>query len=122
MFSVRMMGPETETISEMDYTELVELLDDNQVERINMEGRIVEGTLKDESKFTTVLPHEVRETFYEKYLEELVESGELRLSGSPDVVRPWYIEIFPTLLVLFAFAIFWFVFMQQSQEIGRAHV
>ncbi|HZK00030.1 MAG TPA: ATP-dependent zinc metalloprotease FtsH [Tissierellaceae bacterium] len=122
MFSVRMMGPETETISEMDYTELVELLDDNQVERINMEGRIVEGTLKDESKFTTVLPHEVRETFYEKYLEELVESGELRLSGSPDVVRPWYIEIFPTLLVLFAFAIFWFVFMQQSQGGGGGKV
>ena len=122
MFSVRMMGTETETISEMDYTELVELLDDNQVERINMEGRIVEGTLKDESKFTTVLPHEVRETFYEKYLEELVESGELRLSGSPDVVRPWYIEIFPTLLVLFAFAIFWFVFMQQSQGGGGGKV
>ena len=122
MFGARMIGTEVETISEMDVTELVEQLADNNVERINMEGRVVEGTLKDETKFTTVLPYEFREAFYEKYLEELVESKDLNYSGSPDVVRPWYADLFPTMIILFAFAIFWFVFMQQSQGGGGGKV
>ena len=122
MFGARMIGTDVETISEIDVTELVELLDQNEVERINMEGRIVEGTLKDETKFTTVLPFEFREGFYEKYLEDLVESKEVSYSSSRDVVRPWYADLFPTLLVLFAFAIFWFVFMQQSQGGGGGKV
>ncbi|MDR7870934.1 MAG: ATP-dependent zinc metalloprotease FtsH [Tissierellaceae bacterium] len=122
MFGVRMMGTQGETVSEMDVTELVEVLSENKVERINMEGRVVEGTLRDGSKFTTVLPYEFREGFYDKYLEDLVESKEINYSGSPDAVVPWYVELFPTLLVLFAFAIFWFVFMQQSQGGGGGKV
>lgn len=122
MFGVRMIGTDVEPVSEMDVTELVEQLADNNVERINMNIRVVEGTLRDGSRFTTVLPNEVREVFYEDYIKELVENKELSFSGSPDAVRPWYADLFPTLLVLFAFAIFWFVFMQQSQGGGGGKV
>ena len=122
MFGVRMMGTEGEPISEMDVTELVELINDNKIERINMEGRVVEGTLRDGSKFTTVLPHEFRDSFYDDYLKDLVDNKEISFSGSPDVDRPWYIDLIPTLLVLFAFAIFWFIFMQQSQGGGGGKV
>ncbi|NLY46027.1 MAG: ATP-dependent zinc metalloprotease FtsH [Tissierella sp.] len=122
MFGARMIGTDVEPISEMDVTELVEQLAENNVERINMEGRVVEGTLRDETKFTTVLPYEVRSDFYNDYLKDRVDTGEISLSGSPDVVRPWYADLFPTLLVLFAFAIFWFVFMQQSQGGGGGKV
>lgn len=122
MFAARLIGPETESISEMDVTELIEQLEENNVERINMNVRVVEGTLRDGSKFTTVLPHEIRNDFYNEYLKDKVESKELHFSGSPDVVRPWYVDLFPTLLVLFAFGIFWFVFMQQSQGGGGGKV
>ena len=122
MFGVRMMGTEAEPISEMDVTELVEHLTEKNVESINMEGRIVEGSLKDETKFTTVLPNEFREVFYEKYLAELVENKELVYSSSLDPVIPWYVDLIPTLLVLFVFGIFWFVFMQQSQGGGGGKV
>ena len=91
MFAARLIGPETESISEMDVTELIEQLEENNVERINMNVRVVEGTLRDGSKFTTVLPHEIRNDFYNEYLKDKVESKELHFSGSPDVVRPWYV-------------------------------
>ena len=122
MFGVRMMGQNIEEIQEKDVTELVEHLNNNKVTDIEMEGRKVKGILEDGTRFTTILPEEIRPNFYKDYLQEAVNSGEIGFSGLPDPTRPWYIEMLPTFLILFAFAIFWFVFMQQSQGGGGGKV
>ena len=122
MFGVRMVGTDIETVSEIDVTELVEQLEADNIESIHMDGRKVEGIFKDGTKFSTNLPNEFRGTFYDNYLKDKVDRGLIRYSSAPDAVRPWYADIFPTLLVLFAFAVFWFVFMQQSQGGGGGKV
>ena len=117
-----MMGQNVEPVKEMDVTELVENLNDEKVEKIRMVGNIAQGKLEDGTQFRTLLPQEVRGNFYEYYLKDLVDSKKISYSGEDEPGRPWYIEMLPTFLMLFAFAIFWFVFMQQSQGGGGGRV
>ena len=118
MFGVRMMGQNVDPIKEMDVTELVKNLNENKVEGIKMEGRTVQGVLRDESKFTAILPYEFTDSFYTDYLKDRVESGEINYSGKLDPQPSWLATMFPTLLIILVFGVFWFVFMQQSQGGG----
>ena len=118
MFGVRMMGQNVDPIKEMDVTELVKNLNDDKVTSIKMEGRTVQGTLLDETKFTTILPYEFTDSFYTEYLKDKVEREEINYSGKLDPEPSWFANMFPTLLVILVFGVFWFVFMQQSQGGG----
>ncbi|MGO1469416.1 MAG: ATP-dependent zinc metalloprotease FtsH [Tissierella sp.] len=121
IFGVRIMQQDVEEPKELDVTELVNNLESDKVESMSIEGRevgTVEGQLKDGTKFTSIVPEDFREDFYKDYLKEKVENEEIRYSGKEVPKDPWYISFLPTLLLLFAFGIFWFVFMQQSQGGG----
>lgn len=118
MFGVKMMGQNVEPIKEMDVTELVKNLNNDKVESIKMEGRTVQGILTDETKFTTILPYEIRDVFYADYLQAKVDSGQIGFSGKLDPEPSWFANLFPTLLIIVVFGVFWFVFMQQSQGGG----
>lgn len=122
MFGVRMMGQNIDPVKEMDVTELVENLSKGNVEKIRMRGNVAQGKLEDGTQFTALLPEEVRVDFYSDYLKELVDSNRISFSGEPEPTRPWYIDMLPTLIVVLGFAIFWFVFMQQSQGGGGGRV
>lgn len=122
MFGVRMMGQNVEPVKEMDITELVKNLRDEKVEKIRMVGNIAQGKLQDGTQFKVFLPQEFRLDIYENYLKDLVDNEKLSFSGEEAPGRPWYMEMLPTFLMLFAFAIFWFVFMQQSQGGGGGRV
>ena len=118
MFSVKMFGTEVEQISELDFTELVSRLKDGSIERITSIGNTVEGELKDGTKFTAILPEEVRPTFYHDYVKEMVDNETIKYGAEQIPVSPWYIEMLPTLMILLVFGVVWFVFMQQSQGGG----
>lgn len=118
MFGVRMLGQNVDPIKEMDVTELVKNLNDNKVQGIKMEGRTVQGVLRDETKFTTILPYEFTDSFYKDYLKDRVESEEINYSGKLDPEPSWLASMLPTLLIILVFGVFWFVFMQQSQGGG----
>lgn len=119
MFLLSMFGKDVKDIKEMDATELVGNLQNGRVETINMDGRQIQGKLKDETQFTTVLPDEMKYTFYSDYLKDLVDSGELNYSSVLEQGTPWFISALPTILMLLVFGVFWFVFMQQSQGGGN---
>ncbi len=118
MFSVKMFGTEVEQTSELDFTELVSRLKDGSIERITSIGNTVEGELKDGTKFTAILPEEVRPTFYHDYVKEMVDNETIKYGAEQIPVSPWYIEMLPTLMILLVFGVVWFVFMQQSQGGG----
>lgn len=122
MFGVRMMGQNVETVKKMDVTELIEKLNSNSVESVKMEGKTVQGKLKDGTQFTTYLPEEFRYTFYPEYLRDLVDGGQIRFSGEPEPTRHWLYDWLPTFLMLFVFGIFWFILMQQTQGGGGSKV
>lgn len=117
MFGVQMIGRDVEPIAEIDTTELVEHINNNNVKSIVEIGSTIEGKLKDDSKFTTYIPLSMRLKFYD-YLEELVESGQISYSGEPEPGRPWYSEWLPTILMLLVFGVFWFMIMNQTQGGG----
>lgn len=118
MFGVRMLGQNVDPIKEMDVTELVKNLNDNKVEGIKMEGRTVQGVLRDETKFTTILPYEFTDSFYKDYLKDKVDREEINYSGKLDPEPSLFASMLPTILVILVFGVFWFVFMQQSQGGG----
>lgn len=122
MFLLSTFNQNIQEVREMDATELVSNLKNNNVESINMDGmdgREIKGVLVDETPFLTILPEEMRYTFYSDYLKDLVDSGSISYSSEPLQTTPWYISALPTILLLLVFGVFWFVFMQQSQGGGN---
>lgn len=113
-----MFGNDVEQVKKIDVTELVGHLNNGSVESIKMIGKEVQGKLKDKTQFITILPEEMRYTFYSDYLKGLVDSGEIDYSAEPEPTTPWFVNAIPTILMLLVFAVFWFVFMQQSQGGG----
>ncbi len=118
MFLVKTLGNDVEQVKVMDVTELVGHLHNNRVESIKMIGKEVQGKLKDKTQFKTLLPDEMRYTFYSDYLKDLVDSGQIDYSADPEPTTHWLINAIPTILMVLIFAVFWFVFMQQSQGGG----
>lgn len=118
MFLVTTFGNDVEQVKKIDVTELVGLLNNGNVESIKMVGKEVQGKLKDKTLFITILPDEMRYTFYSDYLKDLVDSEQIALSSELEPTTPWFVSAIPTILMLLVFAVFWFVFMQQSQGGG----
>ena len=119
MFLLSTFGKEPQEIKQLDATDLVAHLQDNNVESIHMEGRDIQGRLNDGTQFNTVLPEVMSYTFFSDYLKEDVESEKIRLSDELPQETPWFISALPTILMLLVFGVFWFVFMQQSQGGGN---
>ncbi len=121
MFLLSTFGKDVQDIKPMDATDLVVNLQKNKVESLNMNGvngKEIQGKLLDGTQFSAVLPEEMRGTFYDSYLKDLVESESIRYSSELPQATPWFISALPTILMLLVFGVFWFVFMQQSQGGG----
>ncbi len=104
--------PET---TQMTVTELVEQLDTGEIKQITSTGPTVQGVNQKDETFEVFLPDEIRVEFYDTYLKDKVESGELAYAGKPVPQTPWYLEWLPTFFVLLLLGGFWFLFMSQSQ-------
>lgn len=118
IFVVQVMGRDVEKVTELDVTELIENIKNNNVSSITFVENDVKGTLKDGTKFTSYVPWAVQEVFYSKYLEEPVDKGEIRFSGEQPPETPMILQALPTIFMILIFVVFWFVFMQQSQGGG----
>jgi len=118
MFLVKTLGNDVEQIMVIDVTELVEHLNENRIESIKIVGREVNGKFRDNTQFSTVLPYQMQDTFYDNYLKDKVDSGALALSSDLEPTTPIWVSAIPTILVVLVFVVFWFVFMQQSQGGG----
>lgn len=115
-----MVGKDVEPVVEMDVTELIQHLNSKDVESLkSVGGKTIKGKLKDNTQFTTVLPEEMRYTFYSDYLKPLVDKKEIRYRGEEEPGTPWFVEALPTIFLILVFVVIWFVFMQQSQGGGN---
>ena len=79
----------------------------------------VEGTIKDSNtKFRSYVPKEVMgDTLANEVLDQAKE-GKIVFGGETKPSTPWFVELLPTLLLIFFMVILWFVFMNQSQGGG----
>ncbi len=120
MFAIQIIGgKDVAEVKEMNVTEIVQHLQNDEVSVIDIEGRIVEGKLTDNTQFEVFLPEEMRYTFYSDYLKDLVEAEEVEFGGTPEPTTGFLASILPTVLMFLLLGVFWFVFMQQSQGGGN---
>ncbi len=116
---VQFINKDVERVKTIDVTELIDYLNKGEVESIETSGNMVKGTLKNKTQFETVLPDEIRYTFYSDYLKDLVDSKQIRYVGKQETERPWILDALPIIFTILVIVIFWFVFMQQAQGGGN---
>ena len=115
---VTMLSNQTVETVELTFTELVTQLETKNVSQIKFVNNTVTGTLKDGTSFNSYVPDVALFSVFDKYLADSVASGLVVMEGEPTPSTPFYIQMLPTILMIGLFAIFWFVFMNQSQGGG----
>lgn len=118
IFVVSMLGQDAEQVSDINVTEFITRLENNQVESIVFVGDTINGKLKNGTQFTVMLPEIMINTFYQDYLKEKVENREISVKDEPEPTEPWFVSALPTLFLIGVIALLWFSFMQQSQGGG----
>ncbi|HSQ88493.1 ATP-dependent zinc metalloprotease FtsH [Romboutsia sp.] len=117
---VQFSGKPTEKIEPMEFSKVYRELSDGNVSRLYfINETAVEGTIKDKNiKFRSYVPKEI---MGDKLADEVLaqaKEGKLVLGGEAKPSAPWFVEMLPTLLLIFFMVILWFVFMNQSQGGG----
>jgi cell division protease FtsH len=115
---VTMLSNQTVETVELTFTQLVTQLEAKNVSQIKFVNNNVTGTLKDGTIFNSYVPDVALFSVFDRYLAESVASGLVVMEGEPTPTTPFYIQMLPTILMIGLFAIFWFVFMNQSQGGG----
>lgn len=118
IFVVSMINQDVEQVMEIDVTELVRRLNNDEVESIVESGNVLSGKFKDGTQFSVVLPQNMADTFYHDYLKDKVDNEEIRYVGEQPPSEPWFISALPTIFLILIIVAFWFTFMQQSQGGG----
>ncbi|AYO31881.1 ATP-dependent zinc metalloprotease FtsH [Biomaibacter acetigenes] len=101
----------------INYTELIQLIDKNQVKNIKMVDNNISGTLKDGRNFVSYVPEVAGPLFIEK-IQPKVDKGELTFDAEPRPQTPWWSSILPSVFLVLLFIVVWYFFMQQSQGGG----
>ena len=70
IFAVTLFNKDVEPVKEMDVTELIKHLENNNVKSIISVSDTLKGKFIDDTQFTVILPEEMRYTFYSDYLKE----------------------------------------------------
>ena len=118
IFVVSMINQDVERVMEIDVTELVRRLNNDEVESIVESGNVLSGKFKDGTQFSVVLPQNMADTFYHDYLKDKVDNEEIRYVAEQPPSEPWFISALPTIFLILIIVAFWFTFMQQSQGGG----
>ena len=117
---VQITGKPSEKVKQMKFSEVYRELDKENIKNINfINGTAVEGTIKDtNTKFRSYVPEEAMGTQLSNEILTQAKEGKLVFSGEAKPTTPWFVEMLPTLLLLFGMLVLWFVFMNQSQGGG----
>ena len=109
---VQFSGTQTQEVEKLEFSQVYKELIDENIQRIHfISDTSVEGTIKDSNKkFTSYIPKEVMgDKFADTVLDQAMD-GKLVVGGEAKPSTPWFIDMLPSLLILFVMLIFWFVF------------
>lgn len=119
IFAVTTFSKDVATVKEMDVIEFLDNLKKENIQTITTVKNTLKGKLNDGTQFEFLIPEQMSDTFYNDYLKDKVESGEIKYYGAePEPTTPWIVTILPTVFVVLMFVVFWFMLMQQSQGGG----
>ncbi|HEL4824531.1 TPA: ATP-dependent zinc metalloprotease FtsH [Clostridioides difficile] len=117
---VQFSGKPTEKIKDLKFSEVYRELTDENISRLYFVNQTsVEGTIKDtNTKFKSYVPTEVMGNKLADEVLDQAKAGKLTFGGEAKPSTPWFVEMLPTLQLIFFMVIIWFVFMNQSQGGG----
>lgn len=117
---VQSMVEPTEQVQEISYSKLIVNIQSDNVKSLTFTDSDVKGVFKDDTEFTSYVPSAFifSPIFYDKYLSEKVEKGEIDIKGEKVPPTPFWVQILPTVGMLVVLGILWYVFMKQSQGGG----
>lgn len=117
---VQSMVEPAKDVTSISYSKLIIQIENNNVKSLSFTDSQVKGVYKDDTAFTSYVPTVFlfSGSFYDNYLAERVESGELEIAGEPVPATPIWIQALPTVGMLVLLGVLWYVFMKQSQGGG----
>jgi cell division protease FtsH len=107
-------------VPNITFSQLIVEIQNNNIKSLSFTDNDVNGVYKDDTKFTSYVPtiFIFSSTFYEQYLADKIESGEILIEGKPIPETPYWVQILPTVGMIVLLGVLWFVFMKQSQGGG----
>ena len=117
---VQFSGKPTQKVETLEFSKVYRELTNENISRLYfINDTAVEGTIKDKNtKFRSYVPEEVMGDTLSKEVLEQAKEGKIVFGGEAKPSAPWFVELLPTLLLIFFMVILWFVFMNQSQGGG----
>ncbi|MBS5787829.1 MAG: ATP-dependent zinc metalloprotease FtsH [Clostridioides difficile] len=138
---IQFYGNTPKEIENLKFSEVYSELTNKHIKEINfISGTQVEGKRYKEDKNGNIITEKAKkegeepkpklfefksyvptEVMGDKLADEVLdqaEAGTLKLTGEPRPTTPWFVEMLPTMLILFLMVVLWFVFMNQSQGGG----
>ena len=97
-----------ERIPEIDSTELIKLIENNEVKSIEQQGNVLTIKDNDDKLYTNYMPNIIAFSFYDDYLKDSVDSGKISYSAKAMPDRTLQRDIGSTILMLAGFAFMWF--------------
>lgn len=117
---VQFSGKPTQKVETLEFSKVYRELTNENISRLYfVSDTAVEGTIKDSNtKFRSYVPKEIMGDTLSKEVLDQAKEGKIVFGGEAKPSTPWFVELLPTLLLIFFMAILWFVFMNQSQGGG----
>jgi cell division protease FtsH len=112
---VQMYGANTKEINELEYSQLIIMLEQQRVKSLVLEENLVMGVLDDGTEFQSTVPDV--QTF-NQFIMPQIQAGILQVKNTPPQGNPWWAQLLPTFFLILLFVVLWFFFMQQSQGGG----
>ena len=117
---VQFSGKPTQKVETLEFSKVYRELTNENISRLYfVSDTEVEGTIKDSNtKFRSYVPKEIMGDTLSKEVLDQAREGKIVFGGEAKPSTPWFVELLPTLLLIFFMVILWFVFMNQSQGGG----
>ena len=117
---VQFSGKPTQKVETLEFSKVYRELTNENISRLYfVSDTAVEGTIKDSNtKFRSYVPKEIMGDTLSKEVLDQAREGKIVFGGEATPSTPWFVELLPTLLLIFFMVILWFVFMNQSQGGG----
>ena len=117
---VQFSGKPTQKVETLEFSKVYRELTNENISRLYfVSDTAVEGTIKDSNtKFRSYVPKEIMGDTLSKEVRDQAKEGKIVFGGDAKPSTPWFVELLPTLLLIFFMVILWFVFMNQSQGGG----
>lgn len=118
---LKFINTPTNTVTDLSFSEFYQKLEAKQITEINIVDFSVTGKYKEEDKikdFSTYIPYAIRSEQLSQIVMDQSKSGDLKVVASEAPQQSWAINLIPTLLMVGALFVVWYLMVQQSQGGG----